>query len=222
MGLCLLFGSVLFILSLVKLTWIAIRVKKTKEVIVPYVRVSLFVLAFFLVICLFGAYVINDAVNQGTISSGYSAYYQCLSGTTFTPADQCQLNGNVSNYNLVMLKGFAISCLGALLFFIFFFSPAVFIHWYRVIIAIGKFLATRDRKSAMAVFEMVGWRSSASSSLSGASSLTMVPTQTVGNIEEEEEEEDEKSGSGETDQDDYDDQKEEEKESSFSPEEEDN
>jgi len=66
----------------------------------------------------------------------------------------------------------------------------------------------------MAVFEMVGWQSSASSILSGASSLTMVPTQTVGNIEEE----DEKSESEKTEDDDKD-QKEDEIQSSFSPEE---
>jgi len=34
----------------------------------------------------------------------------------------CSLDDSVSNYNLVMLRGFAISSLGLFIFFIFFFS----------------------------------------------------------------------------------------------------
>jgi len=186
-GLCLIIGSSLFVLSLVKLTVVAFRVRKFKEALVPYIRLLLFVFSYFLVLTLFSAYTINNSANSDKISSGYASYYQCLSGTTFTPASQCELDSDVSNYPLVMLRGFALSILGTLLFFIFFWSPQLLVHWYRIGKAIWKFVVTRDRGTALGVFTVVGLQSSSSlTSLSGGSAMTM--TSNADMIEEEEEE----------------------------------
>ena len=107
----------------------AIRLRKIVDVIIPYIRLLLFVLIFFMVFAFFIAYVINNAANEGNITSGYEQYFTCLAGSTYTQVSNCQLSGDVSNFSLVMLKGFALSCLGLLLFGTF-LSWAIFKHWF--------------------------------------------------------------------------------------------
>ena len=175
MGICLVVGFVLFAVSLTKLIIVAIHLRKVKDVIIPYIRMLLFIFVFFLVFTLFCAYVINNAANEGTISSGYESYYQCLSGATPTPVDQCQLSSDVSNYSLVMLKGFALSCLGLLLFFTF-LSWQLFYHWYKIFRALFRIVYRRDKASLMKFVYLVGTDSvlaSSSQTLAGASTLTM-------------------------------------------------
>ena len=177
MGICLVVGFALFAVSLTKLIIVAINLRKIKDVIIPYIRMLLFIFVFFLVFTLFCAYVINNAANEGTITSGYESYYQCLSGATSTPVDECQLSSDVSNYSLVMLKGFALSCLGLLLFFTF-LSWQLFYHWYKIFKAIFRLLYRRDKASLMKFVYLVGSDSvlaSSSQTLAGASTITMSP-----------------------------------------------
>ena len=161
-------------LSLVKLAIVAIRLFKWKEVVMPYVRVLLFIFALFFVVALFSAYLINNAANSSTISNGYAAYYGCLSGTTFTPVSQCQLDSDVSNYSLVMLKGFAISVFGILLFFIF-TSQQLFLHWYHIFAAVVELARSRDKVSVVLLWNQVGSKSVTldSISLHGVTNMTM-------------------------------------------------
>ena len=143
-GICLLLGLICFGAALTEVVITAFRVRKLKVVLIPYIRLLLFVFEFFLVFALFCAYVINNAANNGTITSGYEAYYQCLSGATPTPVSECQLSTDVSNFPLVMLKGFALSCLGVLLFFTF-MSWSLIRHWWRLFWALGRALWTRQK-----------------------------------------------------------------------------
>jgi len=118
----------------------AIRLRKIVDVIIPYIRLLLFVFIFFMVFAFFIAYVINNAANEGNITSGYEQYFTCLAGGTFTPVTECQLSSDVSNFSLVMLKGFALSCLGLLLFGTF-LSWAILKHWIALFKAFGMILA---------------------------------------------------------------------------------
>ena len=193
-GICLVVGLFFFGVSLTRLVFLAIRLRKIKEVIIPYVRMLLFVFNFFLVFALFCAYIINNAANAGTITNGYEAYYLCLSGSTPTPTSDCQLDGDVSNYPLVMLKGFAISCLGLLLFFTF-LSWRLFYHWFKLFKAIFLVFQKRDKSTVMGFLYLVGSESKhpSSSTLAGASSLTMSPEPQDASLSTGQEEDDEEN-----------------------------
>ena len=153
-GICLLFGSIFFILSLAKLMFVVIKLRKWKEVVMPYLRVLLFIFSLFLVVTLFSIYCINNAANASTINSGYQQYYACI-GTSAVSGTICELDNNVANYSLVMLKGFAISVFGVLLFFIF-TSPQLFIHWFRVFQAIYRLMRERDKAAVMNLWQQLG------------------------------------------------------------------
>jgi len=63
-GVLLLVGLILFSICLIKLIVIAIRLKKLREVVVPYFRLLFFILIFFIVFTFSIAYNINEAANQ--------------------------------------------------------------------------------------------------------------------------------------------------------------
>ena len=130
---------------------------------VPYTRVIIFIFIFFLVISLFVAYVINNAANESTITTGYELYYECITGASYTPPDECTLDSSVSSYPLVMLKGFAVSCLGFLLFFNF-MSWTVLKHWGKIFVGIFEVLRKRNKKALEHLFSLVGGESFTSSS----------------------------------------------------------
>ena len=158
-GLALLIGALGFFLSLVKLVIFAIKVRKLKAVVVPYIRILLFVFIFFLVFAFFIAYVINNAANEGSVTEGYDAYYTCLSGgetynTLPVSPSTCQLSDSVSNYNLVMLKAFAVSCVGVLLSLTF-FSWELIRHWYRIGEACYLCLLRRNTDSIRHIFSLI-------------------------------------------------------------------
>ena len=79
-----------------------------------------------------------------------SEYYVCL----ITSPTPCTLSDTVSNYNLVMLKGFAISSLG---FFIFltFISGQILKFYYLLIKKAFLSLIKRDRRLAFSLLSMV-------------------------------------------------------------------
>lgn len=188
-GLALLLGCMCFFLSLGKLVVLAIKLRKVKDVIVPYIRILFFVFIFFMVFGFFTAYVINDAANHASIASGYEQYYDCLSGDTYTPVQDCQLSDSVSNIDLVMLKGFAVSCLGLLLFFNF-LSWELLVHWYRIGKACYLFMRSRDKDRALAIFRLVEGQSKTTTSFSKTSSLALSTVTPDTQIEQEEDYED--------------------------------
>ena len=201
-GISLVLGSVLFMICLIRLLVVAIRLRKIAEVVVPYTRVIIFIFIFFLVISLFVAYVINNAANESTITSGYELYYECISGTTFTPPSQCALDSNVSSYPLVMLKGFAASCLGFLLFFNF-MSWTVLKHWGNIFVGIFEVLRKRNKKALEHLFSIVGGESitassglSASISVGGATAMAEEDDKIERGQERDEEDEESKEESG--------------------------
>jgi len=166
MGILLVSGLIFFTISLIKLIILAIKLRKMTSVIIPYSRVLLFVCIFFMVYSFFIAYVINNAANEGEITSGYEAYYECLPQLPGAPP-VCSLSDNVSNFPLVILKGFAISCLGGLLFFTF-LSWQMVAHWWKILRAIFLVLKERRRQEAVGLFHLVVTDSYLSrSSLSG-------------------------------------------------------
>ena len=189
-------GLLLFCAIIIRLVWLAVQLRKFKEVVIPYLRLLFFVFIYFLVFCLFLAWEINDGANESNIVSGYEAYFNCLAGLVWPPSNApCVLSDTVSNYNLVMLKGFAVSCLGFLIFFNF-ISWGVVKQLGYICIALFHFLKTRDKNTAMrmlGVFVHEAGRSSPTGSLSQVSlEMNQVPEPAV---EEEEEEEKEEEGS---------------------------
>jgi len=141
----------------------------------PYLRVLLFIFSIFLVVTLFSVYCINNAANASTINSGYQQYYACI-GTSAVSGTICELDSNVANYSLVMLKGFAISVLGVLLFFIF-TSPQLFVHWFHVFQAIYRLMRERDKAAVMNLWQKLGRTTTTRSSsitLAGVSTMAVV------------------------------------------------
>ena len=195
MGILLVLGLIFFTISLIKLIILAIRLRKLTSVIIPYSRVLLFVCIFFMVYVFFIAYVINNAANEGEITSGYEVYFECLPGL-FGEATDCSLSDNVSNFPLVILKGFAISCFGALLFFTF-LSWQMVAHWWKILKAIFLVLKQRRRQEAVGLFHLVVTDSFLSrSSLSGGGKELSVVAVGADGEEEEVSEAESSSSSG--------------------------
>jgi len=171
-GVLLLVGLIFFSICLIKLIVIAIRLKKLREVVVPYVRLLFFILIFFIVFTFFIAYNINEAANQSTITDGYSAYLECLSFGTQTVVSECSLSSDVTNFPLVILKGLALSCLGALLFFNF-LSWALIKQWYLVFKGIYKLARNTDMQRLKMLLHLIMDTSFQTSSLTNSASLAM-------------------------------------------------
>ena len=190
MGIALLIGLIFFTISLIRLLVMAIRLRKIVDVIIPYIRLLLFVFIFFMVFAFFIAYVINNAANEGNITSGYEQYFTCLAGGTFTPVTECQLSSDVSNFSLVMLKGFALSCLGLLLFGTF-LSWAILKHWIALFKAFGLlFIRPSDFLIRMKMLgSMMISEAAVRSSTSLDTHAMSVATETRHEEEDEEEEE---------------------------------
>lgn len=190
MGIALVTGLLLFSAALIKLLVMAIRLRKIVDVVVPYLRLLFFVFIYFMVFTFFIAYVINNAAHESDITEGYQNYYTCLSGTTFTQIGDCHLSDNVSNFPLVILKGFALSILGLMLFFNFLSWPLIY-HWYKL----GKalffdFLVKRRDKDGMTKVMNMMVRESVYTTSSSLKTLglTVMPTMDEEDEENEEEE----------------------------------
>ena len=134
-----------------------------------YVRLFVFILLYLLLFVFIFAYNIQTAANSGAISSGYQDYYQCL---LFGEAG-CAIGDDITNYNLVMLKGFAISVPGRLALL---HVPVVGRHR---ILGDGLFKAAyllvrhRDKPHALAVLGMVASTRGSHTITGKASSMTI-------------------------------------------------
>lgn len=186
----LLIGLALFILALVKVTILLSNIAKWKTLIFLYLRLSVFIFSYFVLFIFIVAYNIQVANDSGSIHDGYEAYYLCLvEGNT-----DCSLDSSVSNYNLVMLRGFSISALGIALFVIFVASKEAFdFYWHFVKTVYLALFVEKQPRMLLDAFKMVVYASS-TRSISKGSELTIsneeLPEEEE--LEEREEEEDDK------------------------------
>jgi len=150
------------------------------------VRLLLFILLYLTLFVFIVAYNIQVADNQSAINQGYNDYYTCL----IFGKSGCSLSDSVSNYNLVMLKAFAISALGTLLFPLF-ISWDIIRFWYRLFAAVGVAAWTKNPQAFNAVFSLLAHETSrsATTGTGGALSLSIVgeepPEPNDGKTEEE-------------------------------------
>jgi len=145
-GLSLLIGFGLFIFALVKLVVISFMVSKGKMFLLIYYRLLLFIFIYLFLFTFIFSYNLQVEANSDEIKTGFEQYYKCL---VFAGAlGECSLSDSVSNYDLVMLKGFAISSLG---FFVFitFISWDILRFWFIWAQKLVKLIVRRDRKSAL-------------------------------------------------------------------------
>jgi len=167
-GICLVGGVFLFLLALLRITILMITIKKVKAMLLLYLRLFIFIFLYLTMFVFIFAYNINNANNSGSIDSGYQAYYKCLA---FGEPD-CSLDDSVSNYNLVMLKGWAISSLGLMLFLVF-VSVDVLKFWFQILR--GTFIILfiqRNPKDMIQIFRMVAYKS-AQKSITNSTALTI-------------------------------------------------
>jgi len=197
-GVSLLLGVSLFILALVRITILLVTIRKVKKLVLLYFRLFVFILVYLILIVFITAYYIQYARDEGSINDGYAQYYQCLS----YGEPNCSLDDSVTNYNLVMLKSFAISSLGILLFFVF-ISWDVLQFWWDIMRSLYFMIKTRKMSYATVLFYKLAYSSttrSLSGKLSGSSEMTV--TNTAEGLDEEEMEEhhssDEDGGDGST------------------------
>ena len=128
--------------------------------------------AYLAIFCIIFAYSIQIADNKNGIDQGVQDYYVCL-----VRGLECSLSDSVSNYNLIMLKGFSISSLGFFLFAIFSSSLEIVRFWYLCVQAICLFVVKWDRRHWNRVVQLV-------TKGSGVTTVTDSNTLTVGpNVE---------------------------------------
>jgi len=181
-GLALFFGIMFFIIAIMRVTILLVTLKKLTTLIILYLRLCIFILLFLFLFIVIFAYNIQVAANQSTINTGYSVYYQCL-----IYAGNCSLDDSVSNYNLVMLKGFAISSLGVFLFIIFFFSWDSLKFYYGVIKMVVLGIYHRNPSEVVLAGKMM-WSSRTTPSVSSGTSLTVTSATAMDDVLREQEE----------------------------------
>ena len=167
-GLSLLLGVTLFFLALVRMTILFITLRKVKKLLLLYVRLSIFIFLYLILFVFITAYNIQYATNNSNINDGYESYYQCL----LFGEPNCSLSDSIANYNLVMLKGFAISSLGVLLFCIF-ISWDVILFWYNLFKGFYVIARHRNKDNLVALFNMVAFTQGAQTITATSASMTI-------------------------------------------------
>jgi len=192
-GLSLVIGFLLFVLALIKVTVLLFTIAKWKLLLFLYLRLSIFIFIYFVLFIFIIAYNIQVANNSNSIHTGYEQYYLCL----LDGFPDCELDSSVSNYNLVMLRGFSISALGIMLFLIFIASKEAYDFYGDLAknICIALFVK-KDPFLALYAFKQVISTQSTGSKISSIS-LSEVATREVDladeNLEKRDEEESNKS-----------------------------
>ena len=174
-------NDALFFLALVRITIHFITIRKIKKLMLLNIHLLVFALLYLVLFVFIFAYTIQRSSDERDIDQGYSNYYLCLiqgGGPT------CSLDPSLSDYNLVMLKGWATSSLGLLLAFLF-CSWDLIIFWFQLVKTFGCDLLRRSPNTMLHVAQMVV---SQKSSISMSASLT-VSSAPHGKEEEKEEEE---------------------------------
>jgi len=163
-----LFGVIFFVVAIVRVSILLVALKKLTTLIFLYLRLFVFIFLFLFLFTVIFAYNIQVAANQSSINDGYSLYFQCL----IYAEPNCSLDDSVSNYNLVMLKGFAISSLGLFIFLIFFFSWDACKFYFGVLKVVALGVYHRDLSEIRTAGRMM-WSSRTTPSVTGGSSLTV-------------------------------------------------
>jgi len=164
------------------MTILFITLRKVKKLVLLYVRLSIFIFLYLILFVFITAYNIQYATNNSNINDGYESYYQCL----LFGEPNCSLSDSITNYNLVMLKGFAISSLGVLLFCIF-ISWDVILFWYNLFKGIYVIARHRNKDNLVALFNMVAFTQGAQTITATSASMTITQ---LDQAEEEEKAED--------------------------------
>ncbi|KAL6080484.1 hypothetical protein QOT17_000124 [Balamuthia mandrillaris] len=117
---CLLFGTISFLCCIIKIFYVCLKTNRM-DLFHSNIRVSCFVLVFMLVYTFIFAYSIKVENSKETVADGYNEYLTCLflSAQFGMSRDDCELDEEVANFPLVVLRSVGISCLGLLLFFTF-------------------------------------------------------------------------------------------------------
>ena len=129
-GIALCSGLLCFLFSLYRITYLRVR---RGLLVVVYLRVLCFVATFFLVFAGFVLYSLAYALKRGDIEGWYEEYFGCLTGTSKPLPSACDsvFPPMAFGFPLVMLRGFALACVGTLLFFNF-FSREMVHYWFTV------------------------------------------------------------------------------------------
>ena len=158
-GVSLLIGTTLFAASLIRLLIVAVKARKLKNIILPYMRVLLFIFEFLLIFGLFVAYHIHYSVNASDIYYSYGEYYACLSGVNAAAnslfADPSDCSPVSVSPSLVMMQSFAISCFGLLLFFTFTSWDTVR-HWGALFATVAAVIWRRNKLDLLKLWNLVG------------------------------------------------------------------
>ncbi|KAL6052692.1 Frizzled-10 [Balamuthia mandrillaris] len=149
-GIILLVGVVCFVASLARLMTYFHGMKEFKKTAVTYVRIIVFITIFLCLYIFIFAYTIRVETDKEDIEDGYGEYFQCLLRSETAP--YCELSESVHNFSLAMLKSFAYSSLGLLLFLNFCLSQGILHFWQRFFsnVARGNFKSaiTSDRSTS--------------------------------------------------------------------------
>ncbi|KAL6054753.1 Wnt-activated receptor [Balamuthia mandrillaris] len=129
-GLMLLTGFILFGISILKLVQHGVKSHSVRRFSSTYFRLTSFVGVFFIVyLCIFVYSIVEDA-NKDTIAEKWDEYFTCLYQTT---GENCELSKEASLYSLAFMRGFGVSVLGTLLFFLFLVGKDIPVFWYELV-----------------------------------------------------------------------------------------
>ncbi|KAL6052694.1 Frizzled-9 [Balamuthia mandrillaris] len=128
-GIILLVGLVCFVASLVRLLSFIHGKKELKKTAATYIRIIVFITIFLCLYIFIFAYTLRVETDKEDIEEGYGDYFRCLLNSQTGP--YCELTESVHNYSLAMLKSFAYSSLGLLLFLNFCLSQGILHFWWR-------------------------------------------------------------------------------------------
>jgi len=148
-------GGALFLLALGRITHLFVTLRKFKKLLVLYLRLFLFIFLYLILIVFIFAFTIQYASNETSIEDMYAQYYTCL---IEAGGDTCSLDSSLTNYNLVMLKGFAISSLEFLLFLLF-ISWDVSRFWFLLARSLVFAVIRRSPEEVFSVARMVIYKS---------------------------------------------------------------
>jgi len=166
-GVSLLIGVILFFVALGKITHLFVTLRKFKKLLMLYLRLFLFICLYLILFVFIFAYTIQFTSNERAIDNMYANYYTCL---IEAGGDTCTLDSSLTNYNLIMLKAWAISSLGLLLFLLF-ISWDVSRFWFFLARAFVFAIIRRSPDDVVSVTKMVMYKSHSIMSLRSSGSL---------------------------------------------------
>jgi hypothetical protein len=198
-GVGLFFGCMFTALSIIRIAMHSFHLKRAFSFFSLHVRLILFALMFLVCLVIDFAYSIQIAAHKDDIKKGLDDYYVCsIRGL------DCTLDDSVSNYALVALKGVALSCIGTLLFMIFFTSKGVIVFWWSLARALARAAWTRKRSDVVAALLLVRSDTSIQLTLSNTQSLTLSSAGEAVDCDDASEETDENEDEDDDDDDDED------------------